>query len=208
MKNKVVGIFIVMLFILSTLFPITSAENNNIDKDLKKPKIVNDDKPKINVELPDVHVSYPNSRFYWGTIEFDEPGAVIDVDLSDVEGDEVLLQFSYKIICDVEGGILPIGLISSTCRPDIIMTSSFESIGFSTDWQRTVYYGYFDINKAEDNDISIIVSVTAIPVFLNWAVGTYYLLCLNFLPELIFDFPTTFEKKYGMNTEYQLHILT
>ena len=74
-----------MLLISSAVVPITSANINNIDKDLKKPKIVTDDRPKINVELPDVHVSYPNSRFIWGTVEFDEPGAIIDVDLSDIE---------------------------------------------------------------------------------------------------------------------------
>jgi hypothetical protein len=208
MKKKFVGILIVMLFISSSVFPLTSAISNNTTKDFKNTENLNDDRPKINVVLPDIHVSYPQSRFYWGTVEFDEPGAVIDVDLSDVEEDEVSIKFIYKIICDAEGGIIPIGIISSTCRPDKSMHSSFESVGFSTDWQITVYHAYFVINKAEDVDIPIIVSVTAIPLFLNWAVGMYYTLCLNFFPELISDFPTIFEKKYGMNTEYQLHIIT
>ena len=208
MKKKLVGTLIVMLFISSAVIPITSALTNDSTNDIVKPKIVNDDRPKINVVLPDVHVSYLRSRFFWGTIEFDEPGAVIDIDLSEIQEDEVLLKFSYKIICDVEGIILPIGLIASTCRPDISMSSSFESIGFSTDWQRTIYHAYFDINKAEDNDIPIIVSITAIPLFMNWAVGMYYSLCLNFFPGLLFDFPTTFEKIYGSNTEYQLNIIT
>jgi hypothetical protein len=208
MKKKLVSIIIVMLFIFSAVVPITSAFTNSPTFDYVKPEIVNDDRPKINVVLPDVHVSYPQSRFIWGRIEFDEPGVIIDVDLSDIEEDEVLFQFSYKIIYDGDERILPISTISSTCRPHKTMFSSLETIGFSTNWQRTIYHAYFVINKAEDVDIPIIVSITAIPLFFNWAVGLYYFLCLNIFPELISDFPTTFEKKYGSNTEYQLHIIT
>lgn len=203
MKKEIIGLFICMLFFSIALFPIV----NGIHINTNKKNVINTaDEPKIQISLPDVHVYFPESRLQWGTVEFDEPGAIIDVDLSEIEENEVKLIFTQKIICHVEKQLFPALVITSISRPDISASSSFEYIGPAYNWETMASHGYFRVQKAEDETYPLIVAVTGVPLLLKWAVYIYF--WIAFFSDLMFDIPSELEKVYGTITEYQLHVHT
>jgi hypothetical protein len=206
MKKKIVGIFVCMLFIVTALFPIVDAVG--IEKTLNNEKnvICFDDEPKIQISLPDVHVYFPLSRFKWGSIEFDDPGAVIDVDLSEIEAERVLLRFTQKIICHVQKQLFPAMIISSISRPEISASSTFQYIGSASNWEAVAHHGYYDFDKVEDETYPLIVAMTGVPLFLKWAVQVYYWLMM--FSDLMNGIPSELEKIYGGVTEYQLNVHT
>lgn len=208
MKKEIIRILIVMLLITTAFVPISNAIHLNTKIENEDTEITAMNGPKMEISLPDVHVYFPESRFEWGTVEFDEPGAVIDIDLSEIEENEVKILFCQRIICHVQKQLLPAMVISSISRPEKSASSSFNYIGSVSDWITTAKNGYFDIKKVEDETYPLVVAVTGVPLFLKWAVYIYYVIMETFFIDLMFDIPSELEKVYGAVTEYQLHVHT
>jgi hypothetical protein len=208
MKKEIIRILIVMLLITTAFVPISNAIHLNTKIEKEDTEITAIDGPKMEISLPDVHVYFPESRFEWATVEFDEPGAVIDIDLSEIEEDEVKIIFTQKIICHVQKQLLPATVISSISRPQKSASSSFEYVGSVNDWITIARHGYFTVDKVEDETYPLVVAVTGVPMFLRWAVFVYYMIMMNFFLDLMFDIPSELEKIYGEVTEYQLHVHT
>jgi hypothetical protein len=205
MKKELIVICICMLFITTTLFSVANANIIKTTIENERDVTTLGDRPKIEIFLPDVHVYVSASLVVWGVVDFDEPGAIIDVDLSDIEADEVSIKFSYKIIYHTEFRIFPATIISSIIRPDVWASSSYEGIGLFDNRVDTVSHGYCVFNKVEDETYPLNIVVTGVPILYRRAVFVYYNLILNVFPEL-FDIPTALEEAYGGIAEYQLHV--
>ena len=169
-----------MLLITTAFVPISNAIHLKTKIEREDTEITANKGPKMQISLPDVHVYFPESRFEWGTVEFDEPGTVIDIDLSEIEEDEVRIIFSQKIICHVQKQLLPALVITSISRPEKSASSSFDYIGPANDWEATSSQGYFTVDKVEDETYPLVVAVTGVPLFLKWAVYVYYMIMMNF----------------------------
>ena len=205
MKKKLVSILIVMLFIFGVVVPVSSAFSKSPTFDYVKPEIVNDDRPKIEIFLPDVQIYMDRLPMVWGKVEFDEPGATIDIDLSNVESNVVLLRFSQRVICHVDGHIIPIMVISSISRPQSTESHSIRFIGRDENWENTISHAYFSTDKAEDEILPLKVGVTGVPWLYRIPVFLYYQVVFTFFIDSV-EIPSQIEKTYGATTEYQLHV--
>jgi hypothetical protein len=205
MKKEHVTVLILILFISTAFFPLCCAQRSNTKSRIENTVLNKVDRPKIEVFLPDVHVYYLISPVEWGIIEFDEPGAIVDVDLSDFEEDEILIKFTQNIVCHMEMRILPAFVISSIVINEEWAGSTFEFVRLFENWKDSVSHAYYLINRAEDDIYPIKVAITGVPALYGRFVNIYYSLLMNIFPKL-FDIPSSLEESYGKITEYQLHV--
>ena len=200
MKTKLVGILIFMLFIASALFPITNALNFNIDIKENITESISDERDKIWVSIPDVHIYSDKLFFSWGNVEFEEPGKVIDVDISELEGDKFNLGISQNVICHFKNKFVPLILIYTI--EGWIMSSAPYWADINTQHNMTSAYLLID-NKNFVYPIDI--WVTGAPFFLVGYLSFYWFLHM-IRPELPM-WPSDFEVEYGTTTQYQLNFI-
>jgi len=194
--KKIIGIFICMLLITIAMFPITNAFN--INKSLKKvnTELVTSDRPEVWVSIPDVHIHSKRPLFNWGTVEFDNPGTVIDVDLSGVEGDEFLLGISQNVICHFENHFLPL-LVIYTLKDKSMSTQPY----YGDYIQKTAWL----LLDKTDSFYPIDVWVTGVPFMFIGYLSYYWLLHMR-NDDLSMN-PSEFEVKFGTTAHYELNLI-
>jgi hypothetical protein len=77
-----------------------------------------DDRPEINVTLPDAHLYYQTLKFRYADVEFNDTETVIDINLSGITSDEVYLGFIQKVYLHVQNQIKPVWAIWSCFLTD------------------------------------------------------------------------------------------
>jgi hypothetical protein len=82
--NKSIVLGIIVFFIIGTM-PITLSKSN---KFIQENEQLTDEIIKY-VDIPDAHIYYTQSKIRYPEVEFEEPGAIIDINLSGVPSDEV-----------------------------------------------------------------------------------------------------------------------
>jgi hypothetical protein len=201
MKKENVCILIVMLFVSSAIFPITNAFeiNTNIENNKKEPLL--NERAQVWVSIPDVHIYSEKLFLNWGSVEFNEPGKVIDVDLSEINGDKFDLGISQNVICHFKNQFIPLILIY-TIEGWSMSTQPYWS---DMNSQHIVTSAWLLLDK-EDSIYPINVWVTAAPFILVGYLSYYWFLHM-LKPELPMC-PSEFELKYGTTAQYQLNLIT
>jgi hypothetical protein len=189
-----------MLLIAGVIFPISIALKFSTGPEKDITECVSEERTEVWVSIPDVHIYSDKLFFCWGSVEFDEPDKVIDVDISDVEGDRFNLGISQNVILHFKNEFIPLILIYSI--EGWHMSSAPYWGDMNTRHNKTSAYLLID-NK--DFVYPIDVWVTGAPFFL---VG--YLSCYWFLhmmkPELPMC-PSDFEIEYGTSAQYKLNFI-
>jgi hypothetical protein len=82
--NKSIVLGIIVFFIIATM-PTTLSKSNKL---IQENELLTEEIIKY-VDIPDAHIYYTSSKIRYPEVEFEEPGAIIDINLSGVPSDEV-----------------------------------------------------------------------------------------------------------------------
>lgn len=164
------GLLVCMVLILLLL---SASTTGGLINSIKNEPL--EDIPTKNVILPDAHLYYDALKILYANVEFDDPGAVIDVNLSNITSEEVNLRCTQKVYVHVENQLIFSRIVWSS-----IITLNDEylaGVGTSAtvwelnDWQINRSLGYLTWNRSNSANISIIIALTGIPPwlpFLHW----------------------------------------
>jgi hypothetical protein len=84
--NKSIVLGTIVFFIIASM-PTTLSESNKL---IQEDELLTDEIIKY-VDIPDAHIYYKPSKIRYPEVEFEEPGAIIDVNLSGIQSDEVVI---------------------------------------------------------------------------------------------------------------------
>jgi len=89
-KSIVLGT--IVIFIIASM-PTTLSESN---KSTQENELLADEIIKY-VDIPDAHIYYTPSKIRYPEVEFEEPGAIIDVNLSGIQSDEIVIILNLTV---------------------------------------------------------------------------------------------------------------
>ena len=195
----------IICFIMLTSLPFASSTNVKIPNE----KEIIRDEPHLDVCLPDAHIYLYLNRFKWGTVEFDEPGAIIDVNLSGFEEDYPLVGFYQHIHCHVKGQLLFSWFLwNIDCGSVGEMVSGggiAAVVGILGNWTYNATLRFIRIDKEKEGYFPISLELTGAPR------GFSVLWRIIFMLEIFdihdkFNFPWI--EKNKETVEYQLYVHT
>lgn len=201
-KSIVLG-SIVLLMLVS--FPTT---NCSIFKSIEDVEPL-DDRPKINVTLPDAHLYYNALKFRYADIEFNDTETIIDINLSGITSDEVLLGFEQKVYLHIQKQIIPTWIIWSsylTHDDDNIGGMAFGTVvGIIDNWQINATHKWHNWNVSHQGILLINVGLTGIPPWLPIMHWFHFIFDLGYL---MGSHPIPLLKLFGGIATYQANIHT
>ena len=199
MKNRIIGIFVCMLIIAAAVIPVAG---NTIEETSKQASGEN----RVTIYLPDAHIYFHKQLYKWADVEFDDPGATVDVDLSELEIRDII-QFNQTVY------IHPFNetkyhLIFTQINYEYLKQGGIEFINESRGWK---FYQHVNIRLEE------IVEDEYYPMTM-YLMGIPHLMRLPFLIywQVIYFrqwtwknlFPMPLFEKRGSSVEYQIHLYT
>lgn len=204
MLEKGLAVGIICLLIMAS-FPFVSSINVKLPNE----KEIVRDEPHLDVYLPDAHIHLYWNRFKWGTVEFDEPGATIDVNLSGFEEDYPLVGFYQNIHCHVKGQLLFswfLWYIDCSSVAEMVTGTGLASVvGILGNWTYNAQLCFIRIDKEKEGYYPIYLELTGAPR------GFSVLWRIIFMLEIFdihdkFNFPWI--EKNTETVEYILHVHT
>ena len=106
---KKISIFVCIL-LLVTVLPVSGSINNYYFVE-EETSINAVDETDFIVYLPPVHINFSKLKFIWADVEFEDPGTVIDVNLSELEVGDVYT-VNQTVFCHVVDQIKPCWILS------------------------------------------------------------------------------------------------
>jgi len=198
-KCLAVGIICILMLVTIPSTPCTEIKSTENVEPLG-------DRPKINVTLPDAHLYYHELKFRYADVEFNDTGIVIDINLSGIPSDEVLLGFLQKVYLHIQNQIIPTWVVWSCAinydDPRSVSSGALR-IGEIDNWQVNMTHRWTVWNVLNPSNISIDIAIVGVPPWLPflsrfhaWS-SMFYLIGINPLP---------FVKIYGGIATYQANI--
>lgn len=199
MKTKLIGILVCMLLV-GTVLPVVG---NTIEEEISEQ--VSDEKI-VTIYLPDAHIYYHKQLYKWADVEFDDPGATVDVNLSGLEIRDII-EFNQTVY------IHPVDetkkhLIFTQIKYEGVRQGQIAYISEKREWK---FYQHLNIRLYE------IVEDEYYPMTM-YLLGVPHLMKLPFLIywQFIYDyqwtwknlFPMPLVEKHGNSVEYQIHLHT
>ena len=201
--KKIIGIFICMLLFL-TVLPVSGNINDYyfIEEETSTNAVNETD---FVVYLPPVHIFFNKLKFLWADVEFQDPGSLIDVNLSELEVDDVYT-INQTVYCHVVDQIKPCWILSAN---DFLEYASFqsESLYKITKKREWISYNTEHIQiyeKPDDAYYNITIYFTGIPRMLSIPFLFYFNLFYIWFDNGVY--PCPIHKLFGNFVEYQLHV--
>jgi hypothetical protein len=207
MKRKIVGILACMLLI-GTVLPVSSINiDNEIDEE-KTPMIVNGEN-EITIYLPDIHIYYHEQIFKWADVEFDDPGAIIDVDLSELNVDDVISFNQTIIVHPVDE--TKVHFVFYQLDNSEYAGSKQGGIEFINEDRKWKAYQHENVRLQEivENDYyPLLIFVAGIPQLMRLPFSLYWQFI--YFNQWMWNglFPCPVVEKRGNSVEYQIHVHT
>ena len=199
MNKKIIGIFFCMLMITAAVIPVAG---NTIEETSKQASGEN----RVTIYLPDAHIYFHKQLIKWADVEFDDPGATVDVDLSDLEIRDII-QFNQTVYIHPAYESKQ-HLIFTQIHYEYLTQGGIELINKDRGWK---FYQHVNIRLEE------IVENEYYPMTL-YLIGVSHFMKLPFLFywQVIYFrqwrwknfFPMPLVEKRGNSVEYQIHLHT
>jgi len=207
MERKLVGILVCMLLILTAISVSGNINNNN--EVVEKTPIPAGDGNAVTIYLPDAHIYYHQLQIKWADVEFDDPGATIDVDLSELNIDEVITfnQTVYLHPVDETKQHLVFYQLDNSEYAGT-KQGGIEWIDKDRDWKFYQHENVRLVEIVESEYYSMFIHVAGVPHFMKLPFLIYWQV-LYFRQWMWKDlFPMPLVEKRGNSVEYQLHVHT
>lgn len=195
--NKSIVLGIIVFFIIASM-PTTLSESK---KSMQENELLTDEITKY-VDIPDAHIYYTLSKIRYPEVEFEEPGAIIDVNLSGIPSDIVYINLNLTVHIHTEKQF---GAGSFIC---VISTGEKCEYGYGTWFLRKPLDGYFNDTRPFGGfpvptnfsaTIPVHIYFTGLPV---WFHRLYHF--NQFFDTLRAYGVITFQKIFGAELTYQM----
>ncbi len=202
-RRSVVLGSITLLMLVS--FPTTTCTVN------KSTEIVEplDDRPEINVTLPDAHLYYHALKFRYADVEFNDTETVIDINLSGITSEYVKLGFIQKVYLHVQNQIIPIWAIWSCFLTNDdgyreAMALAY-GVGLIHNWQVNMTNKWNNWNVSHEGILLINIGLVGAPPWLPLLHWPHIAFDLGYL---MGNHPIPLLKLFGGIATYQANIHT
>lgn len=200
-KKSIVLGSVILLMLIS--FPTTTCIVIKSTEDVEPL----DDRPKINVTLPDAHLYYHALKFRYADVEFNDTEKVVDINLSGITSDVVLLGFIQKVYLHVQNQIIPTWITWScflTNDEDYFSAMALGTVvGKIDNWQINVTNRWNNWNVSHLGILLINVGFVGVPPWLPFLHWLHFAFDLGYL---IGNHPIPLLKIFGGIATYQANI--
>ena len=202
--NKSIVLGTVIFFLIASI-PTTLSESN---KSIQENQLVTDEITKY-VDIPDAHIYYTPSIIRYPAVEFEEPGTIIDVNLSGIQSDEVVIILNLTVHYHTEK------LFRSACLVWVIsIGEKGEYGGYGTIFseRRLIVYlndttpfphGGFQLPTNFSGTIPVFMYLTGLPVWIHRIQRLH-----SFFDELRLFGVISSPKIFGAEVTYQMDFHT
>jgi hypothetical protein len=200
MKRKIISIVIFMIMITAAVIHVSGT---TIEEEIS---IQVGDEDRVSIYLPDVHIYYHKQFYKWADVEFDNPGATVDVDLSELEIRDII-QFNQTVY------IHPVDetkyhLIFTQIEYENLQQGGIELINESRGWK---FYQHVNIRLDEivdDEYYPMSIYLMGVPHFMRLPFLFYWNFIYHYQWMWKTLFPMPLVEMYGNSVEYQIHFHT
>jgi len=197
MKRKIIGIIVCMIMIATAAIPVAG----NITEEKLSDQVSGEN--TVTIYLPDAHIYYHKQFYKWADVEFDNPGAIVDVDLSELEVRDII-SFNQTVY------IHPVDetkqyLIFTQIKYDGLQQGGIEFIYEKREWK---FYQHVNIRLQEivENEYyPMTMYLTGVPHLMKLPFLIYWQV-IYFRQWNLGLFPMPLVEKHGTSVEYQIHL--